>query len=266
MATYAVSDLHGHMDVFEKGLEHIGFSDDDMLYVIGDAIDRGPDGIRILKTVMESHNMHFLLGNHELMMLEVVSSDGSVTQNIDEFQSREALNWLFNNGGDRTYHKYRLLKKIERKKLLKWLNSRPLSTKVEINGTTYILTHSAFDKDNIDVPYKEMNYEKAYYIAWYSPFRSDIYKSIDDYAACSPWMFIIGHVPAYYLGENRGERPLSSYREKNVIDIDGGCAEPDARGAKGGILLRLDDMKEFTLSFAEMESAFEGANVDSYKN
>ena len=78
-------------------------------------------------------------------------------------------------------------------------------------------------------------------------------------------MFIIGHVPAYYLGENRGERPLSSYREKNVIDIDGGCAEPDARGAKGGILLRLDDMKEFTLSFAEMESAVEGANVDSYK-
>jgi len=238
--------------MFSELLKKADFSKSDELYMLGDAIDRGPDGIRILKTVMESHNMHFILGNHELMMLEVVSSDGSVIPNIYEFQGREAINWLFNNGGDRTYHKYRSLKRIERKKLLKWLNSRPLSTKIEINGTTYILTHSAFDKDKIDVPYKEMDHETAYYITWYSPFRSDIYKSIDEYAACKPWMFIIGHVPAYNLGDNRCGCMPSSYREENVIDIDGGCTEFGDKEAKGGILLRLDDMKEFTLSFAEL--------------
>ena len=51
MATYAVSDLHGQDRTFEKGLKLIGFSDSDMLYVIGDAIDRGPDGIRILEYI-----------------------------------------------------------------------------------------------------------------------------------------------------------------------------------------------------------------------
>ena len=45
MAVYAVSDLHGQYDTFINGLENIGFGDSDELYMIGDAIDRGPDGI-----------------------------------------------------------------------------------------------------------------------------------------------------------------------------------------------------------------------------
>ena len=49
MATYAVGDLHGQYDTFAAGLEKIGFQDSDQLYVIGDAIDRGDDGIKILQ-------------------------------------------------------------------------------------------------------------------------------------------------------------------------------------------------------------------------
>ena len=255
MATYVISDLHGQYGLFMKLLEKVNFSGADKLYMLGDAIDRGPDGIRILRHVMKTHNMHFLLGNHETMMLNVVSSNGDVTPNLGEIQGRRALNWLFQNGGDKTYHKYRLLRKKERKELLKWLNSCAVSTKVDVNGNTFFLTHTAFVKDVTDIPYKDMDHEIARYIVWYSPFREDIYKSIEDYAACKPWIFVIGHVPAFYLGENRGVRPLSSYREENVIDIDGGCAEPDNKEQKGGILLRLDDMKEFTMSFAEYDNA-----------
>ena len=50
MATYAVSYLHGQYELFKKLLEVIHFSDDDFMYVLGDAIDRGPDGIKILQT------------------------------------------------------------------------------------------------------------------------------------------------------------------------------------------------------------------------
>ena len=253
MATYVLSDLHGQYGLFMKLLEKVKFSGADKLYMLGDAIDRGPDGIRILRHVMKTHNMHFLLGNHETMMLNVVSSNGDVTPNLGEIQGRRALNWLFQNGGDKTYHKYRLLRKKERKELLKWLNSCAVSTKVDVNGNTFFLTHTAFVKEVTDLPYKEIDPDVARYIVWYSPFREDIFKSIDDYAACKPWIFVIGHVPACYLGEDKGKRPLSSYREENVIDIDGGCAEPDNRELKGAILFRLDDQKEFTMSFAEFD-------------
>ena len=77
-ATYTVSDLHGQYDIFEKLLETIHFSDDDFMYVLGDAIDRGPDGIRILQMIKDAPNMDLLLGNHEFMMLNAVAPDGSV--------------------------------------------------------------------------------------------------------------------------------------------------------------------------------------------
>ena len=52
MSVYAVSDLHGQYKTFVKGLKEIDFSDSDTLYVIGDAIDRGPDGIKILQYII----------------------------------------------------------------------------------------------------------------------------------------------------------------------------------------------------------------------
>ena len=79
MSTYVVSDLHGQFDIFMRLLEKAHFSPDDKLYMLGDAIDRGPDGIKILQYVMNSENMEFLLGNHELMMLTSVDPDGAAT-------------------------------------------------------------------------------------------------------------------------------------------------------------------------------------------
>ena len=53
MAVYVVSDLHGQFEVFMDGLKKVEFKDNDELYVIGDAIDRGNDGIRILQYIKE---------------------------------------------------------------------------------------------------------------------------------------------------------------------------------------------------------------------
>lgn len=67
---YVTSDLHGFsLDKFKGYLEQVSFSDDDFLYVLGDVIDRGPDGIRILKWLMSKSNAQLILGNHEAMML-----------------------------------------------------------------------------------------------------------------------------------------------------------------------------------------------------
>ena len=76
MSVYAVSDLHGQYDLFIEGLERIGFGESDELYMIGDAIDRGPDGIRILQYVKDHKNMDLLIGNHEFMMMNSVDPNG----------------------------------------------------------------------------------------------------------------------------------------------------------------------------------------------
>ena len=70
MASYVMSDIHGQYEAFMRMLKKIDFKDEDTLYLLGDAIDRGNDGIKILKTVMKMPNVKMFLGNHELLMME----------------------------------------------------------------------------------------------------------------------------------------------------------------------------------------------------
>lgn len=54
MAHYVMSDIHGEADRFHAMLEKIHFSDDDTLYILGDVINREPDGISLLREIMAS--------------------------------------------------------------------------------------------------------------------------------------------------------------------------------------------------------------------
>ena len=64
---YVMSDLHGCYDLFLRMLDRIRFSEKDVLYFLGDAADRGPDGIAVIRELMGRGNVLPLLGNHEDM-------------------------------------------------------------------------------------------------------------------------------------------------------------------------------------------------------
>ncbi len=48
MATYVVSDIHGEYDTLMALLNKISFSEEDTLYILGDVVDRGREGVKIL--------------------------------------------------------------------------------------------------------------------------------------------------------------------------------------------------------------------------
>ena len=63
---YAISDIHGCYAQFIEILKIIHFSDEeDLLFVLGDVVDRGPDGIKVLERMMENDHMVPIMGNHE---------------------------------------------------------------------------------------------------------------------------------------------------------------------------------------------------------
>ena len=80
MAHYVMGDIHGEADRFHAMLKKIQFSEDDILILLGDVIDRGPDGITLLLEIMEMSNVIMLLGNHEYMMLQYLSPDATCTE------------------------------------------------------------------------------------------------------------------------------------------------------------------------------------------
>ena len=72
--TYVMSDIHGCYEKYRSMLETIGVAEDDTLYVLGDVLDRGPDGFKILLDMAARPNVIGLLGNHELLAAAVLPS------------------------------------------------------------------------------------------------------------------------------------------------------------------------------------------------
>ena len=72
---YVLSDIHGRTDRFREVMRQINLRKEDHLYVLGDVIDRYPDGLRILRNLLKRSNVTVLLGNHEHMMLEALTKD-----------------------------------------------------------------------------------------------------------------------------------------------------------------------------------------------
>ena len=66
---YVMSDIHGNMRRFRSIMNQIDLKPEDILYILGDVIDRHPNGIDILEEIIPMPNVKMLLGNHEHMML-----------------------------------------------------------------------------------------------------------------------------------------------------------------------------------------------------
>jgi hypothetical protein len=100
-STYVVSDVHGHLADLRRGLARAGLVDDggawvggeDDLWVLGDLMDRGPDGagvvhfLRALATARPDR-VRVLLGNHEALALGAKLFD----------DPRFAVMWQMNGG------------------------------------------------------------------------------------------------------------------------------------------------------------------------
>ena len=56
---YVMSDIHGCLNRYRNVLRQIRLRKDDHLYILGDVIDRGPEGLRMLRSLFWSivHNI-----------------------------------------------------------------------------------------------------------------------------------------------------------------------------------------------------------------
>ena len=101
MATYVISDIHGELDRFEELLDKIGLRETDMLYVLGDVLDRGPHPVKTLLKLMEMPNAICIAGNHEIMALECLEflrkeiTDISIEE-LDEKMLENLVTWQYN--------------------------------------------------------------------------------------------------------------------------------------------------------------------------
>lgn len=216
---YVLSDIHGREDRFNSILTQIKLRKTDHLYILGDVIDRNPDGIHLLRRISRSPNMTMLLGNHECMMLDSL-------ENPNELDL--SFLWRNCNGGEITWSKWKYCSKHFQEEMISYLKSLPLNIEVNCNGKDWLLVHGApKSMYNKTISGKD---DIKHFAVWY---RIRKYESIPETRT-----IIFGHTPTNHY---HSEYPYRIYHGENRIGIDCGCAFEQGRLA----CLRLDDGAEF---------------------
>ena len=70
--TYAISDIHGCYRQYLTMLEEIEFADDDVLYMLGDEVDRGLKPMEVLLDMSMRANVIPILGNHDYIAHKIL--------------------------------------------------------------------------------------------------------------------------------------------------------------------------------------------------
>ena len=213
MATYVISDVHGDYEGYRKILEMIHFSDEDVLYVNGDVIDRGKGGIKILQHMMMQPNIYPILGNHEyaagtclrFLMKEITEEN---IDGISEETIHNLLEWQ-NIGGQQTMDEFHKLPREEKQDIVDYLDEFSLYEEIEVNENRFVIVHAGLanfspDRSLDDYELHELVFQAPDYERIYFP---------DKY-------LITGHLPTKAIEGN--PRPNKIFLQNNHIAID--CA------------------------------------------
>lgn len=210
--TYVCSDLHGQYPVYKAIINKL--KGNDKLYILGDVIDRGPDGIKILQDIMkrkEKGQVEFLVGNHEVMMM----------QSLFLNDKKERENWEGRNVGKITREAFQRLNLDEQNKIKEFILDSYVYKNINVNSQNIHLVHakSIQDKnDNSDKTVRQMleeGKEKLMQEAvWKRDSDSGLFAKPHPKSAKPGTFTIIGHTPT--------KSNLIEYKD-GYIDIDCGA-------------------------------------------
>lgn len=212
---YIISDVHGCYAEFCALLEKIGFCSNDTLFLLGDAMDRGPEPIRVLQALMDMPNAYYICGNHDAMALSVLRplsreiTEESISDLPEDIMLQYA-HWM-RNGGEVTLRQFQALPRAAQEDLLCYLEEAGFYETIEQDGKLLILAHAGLRSFS---PHKELDaYDPADFIRG----RADYQKQ---YFPGGKIFLVTGHTPTPLIRAD--QKPLV-YTEKGHIAVDCGC-------------------------------------------
>ena len=180
---YVVSDLHGCYDKYREMIEKLALKESDLLYVLGDVVDRGPDGIRILLDMNERSNVVFLRGNHDETAMKILRCLVDSAAKYDEDKLVSMLQLWVSDGGDTTLRQFMSISSKEKAKVLCYLWRSETHTEIVVDGRKYFLAHTVPEKERMldfnacgpedflmgEPDYERMYFEDKYIVTGHTP-------------------------------------------------------------------------------------------------
>ena len=197
MRQFVIADIHGCNTTFLALLDKISFSTTDELYLLGDYIDRGPDSLGVLETILRLKNtgysVHCLRGNHEQMFLDAPDK----ADYYNQWAADKETKWF-------GFSKDRYIPALDAAQMA-FLEHLPFVLEVGC----YILVHGGlnFNQDNPLLPTHQMMWLRYWYDKINYTWLSDRY-------------ILHGHTPV----KGRDMALMHAELEvQRVLNLDNGC-------------------------------------------
>ena len=225
--TYVVSNLHGSYQKFKELLKVISFKDTDIMYVLGDIVDYGEEGMELVGDLSIRYNVYPIVGEHDYTAVTMLSGFEKMLKSGETPDKKfisKMTEWAA-DGGQVTLNSFRTLDAEMREGIIDYLSDMTLYEEVEVGGNEYLLVHAGIKGYRDGVELDSLPPE-----AFFTESLDLTRKYFDDKTV------IVGHNPT--TEENGGNGKI--FYGNGSINVD--CGE-----ARGGCLgcLCLDNGKEY---------------------
>ena len=141
---YAVSNIHGNYAKFKELLDKISFSDNDIMYVLGDIVDYGNEAMEVVCDLSIRMNVYPVMGEHDAMAYKMLYGFDEMVKNgktpdaefISEMQAWSA------DGGANTLASFRALDADMKEGVLDYLVDMMPYEIAEVGNKKYLLVHA----------------------------------------------------------------------------------------------------------------------------
>jgi len=207
----AISDIHGSLKVFEQLLKKIEFSKKDLLILVGDMLEKGPQSLDTLHYIMEltkTHQVYPLLGNCDMVLYSVTQPEENERLKAYLLGKRSTIHEMYERLGktiDDTTDIVQLKKELSNHYLkeLNWLKSLPHI----ITAGNYIFAHAGLKSEVMSENTMQDVIHNDAFLNCRHQFTNTI---------------VVGHMPVVlYDSKISSCNPIFD-RKKNIISIDGG--------------------------------------------
>ncbi|MBQ3128228.1 MAG: metallophosphoesterase [Clostridia bacterium] len=218
------SDIHGYLSYFKKVIDNACFCDNDILFIVGDIIEKGPESLKTLRYIMElckKGNVIPLIGNVDAYRLKLIYnlSEESVesyynyiltmrkwigTSFYEELAAE--CGFTINSPDDILLSKQAVITHFENE--FNFLANLP----AVIETQSYIFVHGGLREKQVS----DNSVKGVLELTKYDAFAENTPHIFDKYV-------ITGHWPVVLYGNAVPQMNPVINREKKIISIDGGC-------------------------------------------
>ena len=211
-----ISDIHGCSRTFKKLLKKIELTKNDQLFILGDAVNKGPNSAKVLNQILilqqEGYQLFFIRGNHEQIILNC---------------KKKTLGQR-----KRTLKSVNALKLLEGKKIKAEFLELIKKSYHYIETDSHFLVHAGFNN-------QEENFldPKAMLQTRNFQYNNEL---------CKGKQVIVGHTPSPFQKIKKDIK-----KKKSIVCIDNGCVNVNEEGQGSLLCLNLDTMQTHIQKYAE---------------